>query len=217
MCNEVPPEGTKFHCTECSVWDQDCPDGEKCNAWSNAGGEYWNATICSSVHPDADEVGEPCSVDSSPASGHDSCITGAMCWEVDPHTLQGECVALCGGSELDPICPATTECVILNDGVLSLCLPTCDPLAATCNAGESCHPVGTQWFCLPDGAPVVVGHLTPTLCEPGSTAIDPSTASFCEPDSELCCAQICDVTALDCAPSATCTPVGEGNAGVCID
>ncbi|MEX1364969.1 MAG: hypothetical protein AB1Z98_17710, partial [Nannocystaceae bacterium] len=39
-CNDVPPP------PQCSLFAQDCPDGEKCMPWANDGGDAWNATIC---------------------------------------------------------------------------------------------------------------------------------------------------------------------------
>lgn len=146
-----------------------------------------------------------------------------MCWDVDPDTLQGECLAFCGGSENSPTCdePGTT-CVIANEGTLILCLPTCDPLEPTCDEGEGCYLLvdnDTQWACLPVGAPVMVSDgLLPAFCEPGTTAVDPALHAFCDPESEVCCGQICDVTAPACARPLQCVAAMEGsNAGVCVE
>jgi hypothetical protein len=214
------PEGTKHHCSQCDLWAQDCPRGEKCLPWANDTTDWWNATRCSPIAPDAAGRGEPCTVDDGPASGVDSCDATSMCWSVDIDTLEGECVGFCENSENNPICTAAgTECLIANDGVLSLCLPVCDPLAATpCDLGHACHPADGLWFCLPDGAPVEIDGLTPTLCGPGSTAVPGGSQSYCGQKDELCCAQICDVTAADCAQPLQCVPVHEGgNAGLCVD
>jgi hypothetical protein len=109
--------------------------------------------------------------------------------------------------------------VITNEGTLSLCLPSCDPLSPVpCDPGESCHPIDARWACLPDGAAVRNGDLTPTLCEPSTTAVDPTTLSTCDPKTDLCCAEICDVAAPACSAPAQCVAVGDtGNAGLCVD
>src|SRR5690606_34162493 len=140
-CVVVPGLDGVPRCSMCDVWAQDCPEGEKCSAWANDGGESWNATIC--VPVGEDKPGEPCTAEGSPLSGHDSCELGAMCWDVDPETLEGTCVGLCDGSEDAPTCaePMTT-CAITNGGVLNLCLPTCDPFLQDCGQTESCVDVG---------------------------------------------------------------------------
>ena len=216
-CAIESPPGTEVRCSMCDPWQQDCPEGDACRPWANDGGNLWNATRCSPLPGDPDETGAPCTTEAGPVSGVDSCVVEAMCWGVDPKTLEGECVAFCTGSELDPTCPEATACMIANDGVLSLCLPTCDPLAPACDEGESCHPVDGTWFCLPDGAGVHTEGLTPTLCEPGTTAVDPARLASCDPTAGPCCTPICDPAAPACDPTLTCSPVGESNAGVCVD
>ena len=46
----------------CDLWEQDCPEGEKCNPWANDGGASWNALRCVPIDPNPDGVGEPCTV-----------------------------------------------------------------------------------------------------------------------------------------------------------
>jgi len=135
---------------ECNSWAQDCPEGEKCMPWANDGGNSWNALKCTPLAEDPGAPGDPCTVEGSGVSGIDDCELGAMCWAVDPDTNIGHCVAMCTGSPDAPICedPATA-CAIANDGVLHLCLPTCDPLAPMCPEGESCFPVGDEYVCSP--------------------------------------------------------------------
>ena len=96
----------------------------------------------------------------------------------------------------------------------------CDPLAmAPCEDGFGCYPTADeQWACLPVGAAVVIGTLRPALCPPHSTAIDVTDASFCEPATDLCCAEICDLTAPTCVEPLQCRPIAkEGNVGLCLD
>src|SRR5688572_10358687 len=121
---------------QCDVWAQDCPDAMKCTASDHCGPPgTWSGTMCAPLVPDAAAPGEPCSVEDTPFSGFDTCGLGAMCWNVDPETLMGTCVALCEGSENAPQCSDPEDVhVIMNDGVLTLCLPACDPLSPSCDA-----------------------------------------------------------------------------------
>ena len=108
---------------ECDIWEPDCPEGEKCSAWANDGGTEFNATRCAPVAVTPDQVGEECSVEGSEYSGVDSCDHGSRCYDVDPLTNLGICVALCEGTAEDPICedPSTT-CTVIATDVLAVCL-----------------------------------------------------------------------------------------------
>ena len=108
---------------ECDTFAQDCPDGEKCMPWANDGGDEWNATRCSPIENEPAQVGEPCTVEGGPTSGIDSCAISAMCWEVDPMTNMGTCIAMCTGTADMPVCEDLgLECVVLSE-VLALCGP----------------------------------------------------------------------------------------------
>ena len=220
VCGAPSGEFDTRSLAECSVWAQDCCEGDKCVAWANDGGNAWNATRCVPIDPDAGGVGDPCTMMSSEVSGVDTCVVSSMCWNVVDDTLTGECVGFCEGSENNPICAPEDTCVIANDGVLNLCLPSCDPLAVTpCEDGFGCYPTADEaWACLPVGAWVEIGTLRPALCPPHSTAIDVTDASFCEPATDLCCAEICDLTAPTCVEPLQCRPIAkEGNVGLCLD
>jgi hypothetical protein len=134
--------------SQCDEWAQDCPEGEKCMPWANDGGMSWNAVRCSAIGDMM--VGDPCTVEGSAVSGIDDCEAASMCWNVDPETNMGTCVAFCMGSEANPMCDRGTDCVIANDGVLILCLPCCDPRLAGCIEGQRCLPFDTGFHCLPD-------------------------------------------------------------------
>lgn len=213
---------------ECDFWAQDCPEGDKCNFWANDGGGAWNATRCTPIDPDPDDAGESCSVVDSPVSGIDSCVLGAMCWNVDPETNLGECVAFCGGSEANPVCPdPATQCV--GRGPV-LCLPTCCPIEQTCHEGEACYPMYDRFNCAPD----VSGDegefrdacAFVNVCDPGLFCAGPETVPDCE-GSTGCCTPYCSIDAPSCAllhPAMECipwyeegqAPPGEEHIGGCM-
>ena len=202
---------------ECSLIEQDCPRGEKCNAWANDGGNAWNATRCFPVDRDPDAVDEPCTVQGSGVSGIDSCELGALCWDVDLETGEGRCMPYCSGSENAPVCDEPNRwCRITSNSVLPLCLPDCDPLTPTlCSEGQGCYPGGDNFVCAPDASGEDGGPFEPCAfvngCDPGSACID----GVCSP--------YCDLGAPDCPLRTTClpvfpegqTPVGYEDVGFC--
>jgi len=133
---------------ECDVFAQDCPEGQKCTAWADDGGDAWNATKCAPVAETPGAPGDACLVEGGAVSGIDDCDRGAMCFFVDPDTAAGTCTRLCTGTADAPVCPQATTCVISNDGVLNLCLQTCDPDAPTCPQGQTCQPTPAGPVCL---------------------------------------------------------------------
>ncbi len=229
-CLVVGPE--PWHsCYECSLFDQDCPRGDKCMPWANDGGDRWNASRCSPIDDDPDAPGEPCTVEGSGLTGIDSCELGAMCWDVDPETLDGICVPMCSGSEENPQCPAPTECLLANDDYLPLCLPTCDPLSPECDPGDLCVPNFDRFFCMPplENAPEGGPCEFFDGCAPGLVcAASDTVAPSCDQGVSGCCTPFCDLAAAD--PSAVCfepgqecvfwweleAPPGQENLGACV-
>lgn len=182
---------------ECDPFAQDCPVGEKCNAWANDGGSSWNATACFPIDPAPVGVGETCIVQGSGVSGIDNCDLGAMCWDVDTMTNEGTCVALCTGSAVAPICDPGLTCAISNDGALNLCLPGCDPLLQDCIPGQACYPIGPGFTCAPDssGTEGVDGDPCEfiNVCDPGLMCIDGGSVEGCG-GFVGCCTPFCDVS-----------------------
>ena len=127
----------------CDLWEQCCPEGEKCMPWSDDGSGIWNSTRCTPIDFPPDPPGSDCMVEGNGTSGIDTCELGAMCFDVDPETNVGVCRALCQGDESNPVCDAGFVCGPLSTGDLTvyLCLPTCDPLLQDCDAGNACYPV----------------------------------------------------------------------------
>jgi hypothetical protein len=195
---------------ECDVWAQDCMDGEKCMPWANDGGGAWNATRCSPLDDNPSQVGDPCTVEGSGVSGIDNCDISSMCWDVDPETNMGTCIAFCSGSEANPVCEdPTTSCVITNEGTLILCLPNCDPLLQDCAEGQACYPVGDSFACAPDASQDTGAYGDAcefiNVCDPGLMCGAPEWVPGCA--GAGCCTDICDVS--DADASANC----PGNAG----
>ncbi|HWB78097.1 MAG TPA: ribulose phosphate epimerase [Nannocystaceae bacterium] len=216
------------HSWECSLFEQDCPTGEKCNIYANDGGNSWNATRCFPIDPDPDAIGEPCTVIDNGVSGMDSCELGAMCWYVDPETNTGECVAFCQGSEANPVCAdPNTHC---EGRDITLCLPSCCPLEQTCNEGLGCYPVNDTFSCAPDASGELGAYGDPcefiNVCDPYFFCGAPEHVPGCE-GSYGCCNAMCLVGSLGCSaysPLLTCVPwfeegqapPGYENVGACL-
>lgn len=227
-CGELPP-GTLGHCRECDLFTQNCPEDEKCMPWANDGGSSWNATRCSPIADNPADVGQACDVEGNGVTGIDNCVLGAMCFYVDPDTLQGTCLSLCEGSPEDPTCPPDASCSIGADSVLSLCIPTCDPLGDACSDEQTCVPGSNGSFqCTPLAPdPSADGEACGFLndCQPGLTCLA-AEVSGC--DDALCCTSYCDLTLGE--PNPACLdpeheclpwfergefPPGLGDLGVC--
>ncbi len=192
-------------CAPCGLFTQDCPEGEKCAPWANDGGTQWNATRCSPIADNPGTPGEPCTMEGSPTSGLDSCELGAMCWNVDPRTLQGTCIAHCAGDELEPVCPRATSCFIGEDEVPLVCLPTCNPLADDCEPSQLCGPNDAMFSCFPPGENAAAADPCElvTDCAAGSTCIaSEATSPMCDQAVIGCCSPWCDLSAPD--PAASC-------------
>jgi hypothetical protein len=216
---------------ECDIWAQDCPEGEKCMPWDNAGGNSWNATRCSPLDPNPGQPGDACTVEGSGVSGIDDCDLASMCWNVDPETNMGTCVGFCEGSEANPVCPNPgTGCSITNEGVLILCLPFCDPLLQDCSETEACYPEPNGFFCSPDASGEMGLYGDPceylNVCDPGLFCADAAAVPGCA-GSIGCCSEYCDIsdpmpvcmgTGQECTAfyEAGQAPPGYENVGVCV-
>jgi hypothetical protein len=190
--------------------------------WADDGGEAWNALRCVPVDGSSDQPGESCIVEGSGVSGIDSCAIGAMCFFVDPTTNAGTCVAQCGGTPFDPVCDSVDDaCLIANDGVLALCLPTCDPLLQSCGAGQVCVPADDDFVCMtsyvdPAGEEEACDGIN--ACDVGLLCIEgAAVGGNCA--GATCCTPYCDHTELDpCGGGRVCVPVFEAASpvGACV-
>ncbi|MGH1347905.1 MAG: hypothetical protein ACRBN8_40495 [Nannocystales bacterium] len=201
-CDSGLPDGVLAHCTlpECSLFDQDCNEGETCRAWANDGGSVWNSTRCVPLVEQPAQPGEPCTAEASAVSGIDSCGAGSMCWDVDPDTLEGVCAPYCTGALLDPSCESESESCLLFSDALPLCLPPCDPLAAQCGDEATCAWTPNDAFACVDRAFVP--------CPDGTRHYEAGRgpASLCE-DDEPCCVPYCNTAdPQSCSNGLLCQP-----------
>lgn len=201
----VDPDDYQVRCPECSTWHQDCPPDYKCSPFADDGGDAWNALRCVELTPELRQPGEPCTVEGSLVTGRDDCDRDSMCFYIDPDTLTGTCVPFCDGTADAPECPIGTACLIANDGVLAVCLPTCDPLTASCPQGHVCGP--NTWspeafVCRPDvsgdGGQAFDDCNNPAACDPGLACAPAELADECDPEAGNCCLPFCDLNAPAC-------------------
>jgi hypothetical protein len=201
--------------TECDVFAQDCPEGQKCSPYANDGGGSWNDVMCVPVMEDPAQVGEECFVVGNGVSGIDNCEAGAMCWDVDFRTSTGTCVAFCTGTPEAPMCAPKFACTIWGSGVLILCLPQCDPLEQDCAVNDVCLPSGDVFLCALDASgeegQVHDSCMFANSCDPGLMCVVPSSAEECDPRATGCCEPFCDVTLANTCPGVgqVCNPLFE--------
>jgi hypothetical protein len=208
--------GGNWHCSYCDLFAQDCLAGDKCMPWAYDGGNTWNSARCSPIAEDPGQPGDACTVEGSAFSGFDDCDLGAICWNVDPATNEGTCVATCTGNAANPICPEETVCMMANDGHVLVCLPPCDPLQTdVCPTDQTCTALDQDPVCIPSvGIEVLPCDME--VCAPDQTCLDSDMLAAC-PDL-ACCTAWCDLTAADpdapCAdePAHSCQPYYEAGA-----
>ena len=215
---------------ECDVWTQDCPEGQKCMPWANDGGGSWNATKCSPVNANPGLEGDPCSAEGSAVSGIDSCDKGLICWYFDADN-NGTCIDMCKGSPENPMCDDGQICDESNDGVLILCLNTCDPLIQSCPMGQICFFDGVDNFiCDFDASGDMGAYGDPcayiNVCDYGLFCAAQEAVPGCDnPDG--CCSPYCNLMdpntcpgmamGQECVPWYTdgTAPPGQENIGAC--
>ncbi len=198
----------------CSLIEQDCPPGYKCSPYIPEGESNWYGTRCIEIAPDPSGVDEPCTA-RSPTSGIDDCDGTSMCWYIDEETNEGVCVPFCVGPSLsNPTCPDPCDyCTITGDGLLTICLDSCDPIAQDCAEGQACYPISDEFACAPDASPEGAGVGTPcefiNVCPPGMACLNADAVPGCEME-QGCCAPFCPVGGADpcpgLLPGTECTP-----------
>ena len=185
----------------CDIWNpDDCPDGEKCTAYATMGSS-WDANKCVMIMGNG-QPGDDCmATDGSGVSGNDDCDKGSMCWDIDGDTMLGYCVDFCTGSANNPMCTGDSLCAIYNNGVLPLCLATCDPLSGggDCpNTDNLCisDPGGQGFVCVLDASGGMGTYGTEcqyaNSCNQGLFCAAADAVPNCQ-GAQGCCSEFCDV------------------------
>ena len=211
---------------DCSPWNEDCPDGQKCMPIASEGSPTWDLLGCVPLVVDPAPVGAPCTAIVDATSGLDSCDKHAMCWDVDEQ-LQGTCVAMCSGNSFDHFCTEPgTVCVMANDDVVPVCLPDCDPLILDCAEGQVCIPVLGDFACVPDASGDGGGLFDEcgagNTCDPGHVCAEAKFAEMCAPGVERCCLVVCEIGGQPCPQGQMCSQWFQGvpehkDVGFCRD
>jgi hypothetical protein len=218
---------------ECDQWLQDCPPGQKCMPYSGDGDFAWESLKCVDVKENPGTVGDPCTVEGNGVTGVDNCDKGLMCWDVDPETNEGFCVAMCVGTPDSPSCNVpNATCLVSNDGVLTLCLTQCDPLIQDCPGTSLCVPNPqnfVEFICFLD-ASGEEGQAFDACeyynsCDKGFLCGNPGLGMECDPMALGCCLPYCDLSQPNECPGASqeclpwyemgMEPPGYENVGIC--
>lgn len=191
----------------CDLWEEDCPEGQKCAPVSLDGDSNWEQTICVPLAREPAGVNEPCQNLGDGLDGLDTCGEHLMCWNVDPNTGEGVCLGHCTGTPDDPGCAdPDAVCQVSAEGVINLCLPKCDPLGDDCPSGQACLPdkTGESFVCIPelsgDEGQVFDACQFINQCDPGLLCVDASLAAQCDPMEFMCCLPFCDLSSPDACP-----------------
>ena len=193
---------------QCDPYRQaECPAGYKCAALP-ADADADARARCVPVGG-RQQPGESCTREGDFFGGLDDCEAGAMCFWVDPETLEGECFEMCTGDVDFPLCSSSThQCVSFASGLVDLCFETCDPVLGACPEGQGCYAEASAFVCagaIDDrGIGEACGHLNE--CMPGLACIDEALLSGCDSNfSFSCCSPFCDLT--DPTADASCQAV----------
>ena len=195
----------------CSIYDDECPEGEKCMPVHEPGLGVENR--CVPLARDPNSVGEPCEYLGPHGTGLDSCEKGAWCLENPLVLNQAECVSFCAGSPERPTCPQNgVECQQIIGSHNDSCLADCWPTNATCGDSSACVEDNQgEFHCADDisgengqfGDPCAV----PADCDPGLACRLGEAVPGCI--SPKCCTPFClldDPYTTDLAHDATKCP-----------
>jgi hypothetical protein len=214
--------------SECDPFAQDCPEGEKCVPYGSTGGN-WDANKCVTVMGDG-VAGDTCTYGGT-TEATDDCDADSHCWDVMDDgngNLVGVCTPFCTGTADDPVCPPSTSCLIANEGSITLCIATCDPLVQDCGEGLACFWANNGFNCIFTTQDIPLGEPCGYIndCVAGLICLDATVLPSC--GGSACCGSFCDTADTDncdsLVPGTECTaffemgmaPPGYENVGVCI-
>lgn len=210
----------------CDPFMQDCPDGEKCVPFAD-GDVTWNSNKCVPVSGDG-QPGDSC-IYGGATLGTDDCGADSICWDVQDVDGQaiGVCTSFCEGSADAPLCGAETSCLIANEGSITLCVATCDPLLQDCAAeGLGCYWANTEFNCVVATDGILPGDVCGYIndCEIGNLCASGDALPSCA--GSACCTPFCELGAADCSavPGTECAsffeeglaPPGYESVGICV-
>lgn len=171
--------------------------------YAEDGASIWSALKCTPVDPDPVGPGDVCTAVGGGVSGVDNCEKSSMCWDVDPDTNEGVCISFCEGTNADATCEPGFQCYL--GRVLSLCLPTCDPLLQDCPDGDLCAHSGDFFSCQLDYSGDEGQYGDPcesaNACDPGLYCISAEYVPDCQ--GAGCCTPWCDTSKPLTCPGAT--------------
>ena len=210
--------------SECDPWLQDCPDGEKCVPYGSTGGS-WDANKCVPVMGDG-QPDDPCTYGGT-VDATDDCAQDSYCYNVQEvdGMMVGACTLFCTGSSDEPICEPGSACLITNQGSITLCLETCDPLLQECDAGLGCSWAQDDFLCVFTAEDIPLGEPCGSFndCTPGTACLAAELMPNCE--GSACCGSFCNLVEPSCPQEGTeCTPFFEEamvppeheNVGICV-
>jgi hypothetical protein len=214
---------------QCDPIAQDCPDGFKCTALDTDQDDFWDANKCVDAPDDGGVAGDPCTIEGEDMfTGIDNCAEGYLCLNVDENQENGACIEFCSS---DMTCPNTSGgdgvCIVQNDGVLPICLSTCDPLLQDCAGQAACYGTGEPPFiCFnPDAKGggqdgTACGYLN--ACLEGLSCAAAETQENCTSMEYGCCTPFCPLDGVGaCTGAEECVPFfameqpGFENVGIC--
>lgn len=187
-------EGAESGQVLCDVWEQDCPQGEKCLPPETPQDD----PVCIGVVDNPRSVGDECFFD--PEATLEACDLSSICVPTDPSMNLGLCLAICAGSSSAPECPEGTTCSSAQDPKI-ICEPDCNPLASDCDAPWICKPSApTSWdfSCATPGAPGTTPGTAGDDCDGanpcgnGYLCVEAGDVPGC--GSESCCTEYCDLS-----------------------
>lgn len=225
----IKPDGGGIS-NECDIWKQDCPEGQKCMPWAADGGSSWNATKCSPLNANPKQIDDECTAEGSGVSGLDDCDIGSMCWFLDAEN-KGTCVEMCTGTPDAQMCSGDKVCDESNEGVIIVCLDTCDPLAQSCPDEQICFFDGVDTFICDFDASGEEGQYGDpcafiNVCDYGLFCANQAAVPDCA-SADGCCSEFCNLmepNTCSGAPMQECVPwyeegveppPGQENIGAC--
>jgi hypothetical protein len=211
---------------QCDTFQQDCPEGEKCVPYASTDSGRLDCVKCVTIVGDG-QPGEAC-VYGGPQDATDDCGPTSYCFqvmEVDGQSI-GVCTPFCQGIPDDPICPMGTDCLIANEGEITLCVAPCDPLLQDCGPGLGCFFQQQGFFCvvpaqeIPLGQPCeyyddcAIGHMCVTQSVLPNCAAVACCASFCSLMQGAACPQM----GTECVAffEQGMVPAGYEDVGICV-